>query len=384
MKSKILLVDDEQNILDAYTRHLRFRYDVTAVNSGKDGLISLKEKGPFEAVVTDFRMPEINGIQFLSAARQISPDTVRIMLTGHADMQSAIDAVNEGSLFRFLTKPCPTDIFLKTIKDAIDQYKLIIAERELLEKTLRGSIKVFIDILSIVNPIAFSQVSRIRQTAKKIMAQLKLENVWEVELAAMLSQIGCVTIPVEVLNKKYKGEALTTDELNMIISHPQIGKQLIENIPRLEKIAEAIAYQEKQYDGGGYPQDSRKGVNIPLIARILKASIDFNNLLTAGRKPTECIKLMQQNLPYYDPDILGALEAEVKSIREGFVIKTLSIEEVKPGMVLAEDVIDKLGNPLITKKNVITDILKMRLQNYISLGNVIEFVKVIEKVTRVE
>lgn len=201
MKHKVLLVDDDPNILAGYQRHLRGRFEVVTAGGGAEGVTALKEQGPFAVVVADFRMPEIDGIQLLSISRQIAPDTVCIMLTGQADLKAAIDAVNEGNLFRFLTKPCPTGDFIKALTAAVEQYQLVTAERELLEKTLKGSVKILIDILSIVSPVAFSQSSRIRGMAKKLAARLKIEKLWEVELAAMLSQIGCVTIPGEILKK---------------------------------------------------------------------------------------------------------------------------------------------------------------------------------------
>jgi len=383
MKPRVLLVDDEQNVLDAYTRHLRISFEVFSATSGKEGIDVLVKESPIEVVVSDFRMPEMNGVQFLTRCRQIAPDTVRIMLTGQADMQAAIDAINEGNLYRFLTKPCPTNIFIKSLEDAVEQYRLINAERELLDKTLKGSIKILIDILSVVNPVAFSQVSRLRNIASKIALQLKLDNIWEIELAAMLSQIGFVTIPAEILAKKFKGEMLTQEETEMLTSHPQTGRKLLSNIPRLEKIAEAIAYQEKHYDGEGYPKDTKKGVSIPLIARILKVALDYNALLSAGVDPAECVKKMYQQANRYDPNIFAALQAEVLKIKEGFVVRSLTVEEIAPGMVIAEDILDTTGKPLLTKGHLITEIFKMRLANYAKLGILVEPIKIIDRASNI-
>lgn len=195
MNNKVLLVDDDLNVLQAYTRTLRGHFRISTADNGTDGIQILKEEGPFAVVVTDFRMPEMDGIQFLTQAKEFAPDTIRIMLSGQADLEVSIQAVNEGNIFRFLNKPCPTDQLIKVLCTAIEQYRLVMSERELLEKTLKGSVKLLLDISNAVNPRTFSRASRLRTTANAIAVRLKVENSWEVELAAMLSQIGCTTIP---------------------------------------------------------------------------------------------------------------------------------------------------------------------------------------------
>lgn len=377
---KILLVDDDSNVLAAYKRHLYKKYDVATAENGAQGLIVLKEQGPFAVVVSDFRMPEMDGIRFLSAAKKVAPDTVRLMLTGQADMQAAIDAINEGSLFRFLTKPCDLVDFIKALGAAAEQYDLVISERELLEKTLKGSIKILMDILSLVSPVAFSQSSRVRSLARRLAVRLNTENSWEVELAAMLSQIGCVTIPGEILEKRYRGEELSKDERSMFLSHPQSGKKILANIPRLEGIAEAIGYQEKRYDGSGVPEDDIKGNSIPVASRIIRVALDYDMLVSRGRSQDKSVEIMWRQGRLYDPEVLAALDAEVNSLEEGFIIRALGVKDVHPGMVLADDIKDKAGVVLIPKGYEITEILKARLLNFWRYGNVFEPIKVMEKV----
>lgn len=379
---KILLVDDDENILAAYKRHLLKKYKVATSMNGDEGLIVLKEHGPFAVVVSDYRMPGMDGIEFLSAARKVSPDTVRVMLTGQADMQAAIDAINQGNLFRFLTKPCTLINFVSTLNAAVEQYELVTSEKELLEKTLKGSIKILMDILSLLSPAAFSQSSRIRNLAKKLAVRLDMGNSWEVELAAMLSQIGCVTIPADILEKKYRGESLTNNEKAMFLSHPQAGKRLLANIPRLEGIAGAIGYQEKNYDGSGMPEDSVQGKDIPLASRILKVAVDYEMLLASGKKPDASVDYMRKLSKRYDPDVMAALDAEINSVEDGFIVRALKINRIKPGMILADDIRDVTGVVLVPKGYEITDMLKTRLLNFSSFGNVMEPVKVLESINK--
>lgn len=134
MNKRILFVDDETNVLHAYRRNLRNLFDVHIASDGYEGLKIINENEPFAVVISDYRMPEMDGIEFLHKVKEISPDTVRIVLTGYADLQTAIDAINEGNIFRFLTKPIPNDKLIISLNDAIEQYRLITTEKELNRK----------------------------------------------------------------------------------------------------------------------------------------------------------------------------------------------------------------------------------------------------------
>lgn len=381
MEEKILIVDDDTNILLSFKRQLRRKYDVITAESGTKGIIALKRQGPFAIVVSDFRMPEMDGIEFLSQAREIAPDTVRFMLTGEADMEASVKAINEGNIFRFIKKPCPINEFIKILEAGTKQYRLITAEKELLEKTLSGSIRLLINILSIVSPLTFNRVFRLRQMAKGIAVRLNIDKIWEIEISAMLSQIGCVAIPSDLLLKKYKGNPLTKDEQMIFLEHPKTGEKFLSTIPRLEETAKAIAYQFKQFDGGGFPNDKLEGKSIPLIGRILKVVLDYETIISKGKTPEEAILVMQSKLQWYDPDILAALESEVRSLKEGYIIKLVNLNEILVGMILVDDIKDIAGKVLISKGSEITDVLKKRLLNFTHFSKVVEPIKVLKELT---
>ena len=187
MNNKVMCVDDDQNILSGYKRQLRKDFEIETALGGEEGIEMMMSKGPFAVIVSDMRMPGMNGKQFLARVRASNPNTVRIMLTGNADMQMAIDAVNEGNIFRFLTKPCQPEALTKSLAAGIKQYQLIMAEQELLKNTLTGSIKILVEILSMVNPVAFGQASRIRKYVRHIGKEMHLPNLWQYEIAATLS-----------------------------------------------------------------------------------------------------------------------------------------------------------------------------------------------------
>jgi response regulator RpfG family c-di-GMP phosphodiesterase len=216
------------------------------------------------------RMPEMDGAEFLSRVRERTPDVPRILLTGQSDMAQAIAAVNHGQIFRFLTKPCPAETLLAALRAAVEQQRLVTAERVLLEQTLRGSIKALIDVMSLANPLAFGRALRLKQHAAELVAALGLPGAWHIEVAAMLSQVGCVTLPPATQAKLYHGQVLSAEEMAMAEHLPRLAVQLLENIPRLDSVLAILAAQQSNYDGSGNLPGAPRGEAIPLGARVLK------------------------------------------------------------------------------------------------------------------
>ena len=371
MNRKILFVDDDITILTIHRINFSSKFDTLFAKSGEEGIEILKESLPVAAVVSDFSMPEMDGISFLTKVRQISKDTVRIMLTGVADVQLAINAVNEGNIFRFLTKPCPPDFLIKTLESAVQQYQLITAERELLDHTLKGTIKILIDILSVVNPIAFSKAGRLRNIIKDLGKNLEDDLKWKIEIAALLSQIGCITLPTEIIEKHNNNIALTTEEEKLYSSHPQIGKSLLANIPRLEEIAEAIAFQDRPYPKK--INDDPKNLNMAVIARLLKHAVDLDKSIEEEKRKqgqgTKSEKAPQETRT--------KIETVVDSTStKKYIIKDLPIKSLNPGMILADDLIDKNGVRIVAKGTEISEVLILRLANYVTLNRIGEPISV--------
>ena len=378
MSDNILFVDDDANILESYKRFFRRQFKITTANGGESGLQTLTAEGPFAVVVSDMRMPVMDGTKFLAKVREQSPDSVRMLLTGQADLNDAIAVVNEGHIFRFLTKPCPPEILSRALSAGLEQYRLIVSERELLDKTLKGSIKLLVDILSITTPEAFNRSIRVRKLATEIATRLNLPNLWEVDLAALLSQIGCVTIPAEILRKRYQGQSLSLSENEMYLKHFEIGRDLLANIPRLESVAEAIYYQEKRFDGGGLPNDTKQGKQIPTIARILNAVHDFDRLLMSGIPADEAVIKLRGRASLYDPDVLDALHAASLNAEKGFVVREIRARDVRTGMVLAEDVRTHTNLLLVSKRQEISETLRICILNFADKGNIVEPIRILD------
>jgi response regulator RpfG family c-di-GMP phosphodiesterase len=380
MNEKILCVDDEANILESYQRTLRKHYLIDTALGGEKGLAAVGSQGPYAVIVSDMRMPGMDGIQFLVKVKDMLPDSVRIMLTGQADQYTAIQAVNEGNIFRFLTKPCSPDVMTKALDAGIQQYRLITAEKDLLQKTLSGSIQILTDVLSLVNPTAFGRAARVRRLVSQLVAVLKVENAWQIEVAAMLSQVGCVTISEETLAKIYKGISLSVDELWVLQAHPQIGHDLISNIPRLEQVAEIIAYQEKLYNGMGIPHDNKYGEGIHLGARILKLALDFDKNERAGMSRAEALKRIEARDGWYDPTVVEALRTVVGT-EAGFETRSVLIDELGLDMVLDQDIVSMAGHPLFSKGQEITPPLRLRLMNHAKEGVITNSIRVLVPTT---
>ncbi|MBI5315343.1 MAG: response regulator [Nitrospirae bacterium] len=371
MAGKILCVDDDPNILEGYKRQLRKEFELVTAVGPEQGLRMVAEQGPFAVVVSDLQMPGMNGVEFLAQVRVHEPDTVRMLLTGNAELQAAIDAINQGQIFRFLTKPCTSELLGGALKAALAQHRLINAERELLEQTLSGSIGVLSEVLALVNPEAFGRSARITRYVESIAENLHVSELWSIKTAAMLSQIGCVILPESVLKKVYQGAALTAEETQLFNQHPFIAYDLIAKIPRMKRVAEIIKFQDSYYDGVGMSGGTQQGKTIPMEAGILKVALDFDALESSGKSKAEAFGVMQQRKGWYDPTVIDALKsAFAKEIK--FEVKTTVVAELLEGMILAEDIQSSQYVLLASKGQQVTQSMILRLQSFRKSGGVRE------------
>jgi CheY-like chemotaxis protein len=361
----ILLVDDDVNLLAGLRRTLGRKFDVKTAESGAEALSFFAAGEIFALVISDMRMPEMDGIQLLARIAELNADTVRIMLTGNADLKTAMNAVNESQIFRFLTKPCDREILIRTVEAGIKQYRLITSERELLEKTLGGSMQVFSEILAMVNPMAFSRSVRLKKHCQQITSRMGREDSWQFEMAALLSQIGCISLPVDTLAKIDAGQVLNPQEQEMFDKHPAVGESLLSKIPRLDSVSAAIGNQQRSFrefrDEG--KQAARDDGDYG--AMLLKAVIDFDDLLVGGLNRDSAIAAMRAKGDLYAPGILVAMGH--LDVEEGFEdAQNVAIHGLNSTMVLAEDLRTKNGLLLATKGQGINSSIQSRLENYAS------------------
>src|SRR6185437_11329586 len=174
---------------------------------------------------------------------QFFPDTTRILLTGEPGRDAAVNAVNKAQIFRFLTKPCAPDALKAAVEAGVTQHRLVNAERSILKETLNGCIKALVDVLALTNPVAFGRASRVKRTAMEFAAKLECKDFWQLEAAALLSQIGYLSLPAELVEKLYYGEQLTTEEKILASGAPEVVSSLLENVPRLEPVIQILTAQ---------------------------------------------------------------------------------------------------------------------------------------------
>ncbi len=334
-ETKILFVDDDVQVLAAYKRTFRKTFQVHVAQGPVDGLAAIAEQGPFAVVVSDLRMPGMDGIAFFTQIKGRFPDTVRIMLTGYADIASAMSAVNHGHVFRFLAKPCPEQEMLEALTAGVRQYRLITAEKEFIRGTLKGVIKVLTDLLAMANATAHQRCARIKRLVVDLARASDMSDHWRMELAVMLSQLGFLILPEQLLAMKIQGLAMDVEQEDLFSQHPKLGRDLLANIPRLEEIASIISFQEKHFDGSGSPDIAVAGKDIPLGARILKAALDFDALQQQGYTRKKALTTMRNRLGWYDPEILALMDPLLGE-REGYARASLPLDELRPGMVLDE------------------------------------------------
>ena len=362
-KSKILVADDEERSLRLIEALLLpLGYEVILARDGEEALQKVQETAP-DLILLDIMMPEMDGFQVAGRLKEEEETSIIpiVMVTALKEVRDRVKALEAGA-DDFLSKPVDKTELKARVQSLLRVKAYHMAERELLEKTLSGSIKILTEVLSLVKPTAFGRALRTSRIMQKLMAQLGVKSSWVFELAAMLSQIGCVVIPAEVVEKKYRNEVLSPEESRLFDSHPQIGHDLIANIPRLEEVAEIIAYQEKKYNGQGMPRDGRKGEAIPLGARILHVALALDTLLSSDQNMKEALEEMRQRTGCYDPGVIKALAAIVKSEAEHEIL-SVNLDQLQFNMILAEDVVTETGSLFVAKGQEVTPSLRTRLRN---------------------
>lgn len=354
-KSKVLCVDDEPHVVDAIRRVARQGFAVRTANSGAEGLEIMESSGPFAVVMSDMRMPQMNGAEFLKRARKLAPDTTRILLTGHAEIDAAVKAINEGGIFRFLLKPCPREQLLQALADAAKQHQLVTDQHVLLEQTLRGSIDALTDVLSLSNPKAFGRAGRIRRTVSAFGKQLEVADLWQLEIAAMLSQIGYVTLPADVVEKIASGRPLAAAEREMVDQIPETTERILRNIPRLEGVREILSSTWK-----------RSTTPRPLSASVLQLVLDYEAMVAKDTPDGALQTLASRRI--YDAELLSAFHAVIKGPAQTMKIREIAIASLTTTMVIDQEMRAPNGALLVSAGMEVTESLLARIHNMARRG----------------
>jgi CheY-like chemotaxis protein len=341
MKSKpeVLCVDDEPEVLEGLRLHLKRHCVVHTLGSGAEALDFLRDNRNVAVILSDMRMPVMDGAKFLNAARSVAPEAVRMLLTGYSDVESAIAAVNEGQIFRFISKPCPPDQLLAAMRSGIDQHELLVAERVLLQQTLLGCVESLAKVLSVTRPVAFGRALRLRAKVRSVLENLGLQGQWQIEAAAMLSQLGAVTLPEELLMKLNEGDALDAAEREELAGSLETSVQMLENIPRLEPVLAILQYLTQQLRGQ-LPAGSNSA---PPGAMLLRLILEWDQLEASGCSQAEALGRLSAQGGIYDQETLDALKRMPAPAAGPDAPRATAVRDLVPGMVLAEDLVRANG-----------------------------------------
>lgn len=368
MINKVLFVDDEPTVLEGYKRMLHRDFEVDTAVGSLQGLTMVHDRGPYPVVISDMRMPGMNGAEFLAQVRQTAPETVRMLLTGYSDIDAAMEAVNKGNIFRFLTKPCEKETLVEAINAGVYQYRMALVEKELLENTLMGSVKVLTDILAAVCPEIFGRSMRILRYVRHLIAKFNLPSPWRFETSAMLSQLGCVTLEPVIMQAAFAGEQLSDEDQLRFDAHPQVARELLGLIPRMEDIAWMISQQLTKGSldqAPDLPKDLSE--SILLGTKILRLAVAYDNLLLKGVPDEEVFLRLRLRQDGFGPELVAAL-SDIKGESSTMQLRKIAIGRLTIGMILQQEVRTRSGMLMVPSGQEITPVLLIRLRNFARVG----------------
>ena len=359
-KARVLLVDDEPLVSSGIRRTHQASFDFVCAESAEDAFERLAEDGTFAVVVSDYQMPSMNGAEFLSEVAERHPDVSRVMLTGHGNLETAVDAVNRGSIFRFLMKPCEPALFRKVVSDAAEQHRLRRAEQDLLRETVQGAVEVLVEVMALNNPAAFGRSRRVQRLVAAAAERLGLKGSWELETAALLSQLGHVAIPDVILERASLGQRLTPDQARMLEQHPRMTSRLLGKIPRLQVVAAMIAPDANRSES--------VGEEVRTSARLLRAAADYEELVALGAEPDQARAALADPTRGHDSKVVHAVASAGAGLHRS-TLQVVPVPELRSGMVLAEDLRAMGGGRVILKRGLeVTESSLERLRNYGAAG----------------
>jgi response regulator RpfG family c-di-GMP phosphodiesterase len=408
----ILCVDDEPNILNALKRLLRpHGYRVLVAAGGAEGLDVIAQT-PVDLVLSDMRMPQMDGAQFLEQVKSRAPDAVRILLTGYADLSATIAAINDAAIYRYISKPWDDEVVVGVVSDALERKRLASDKARLerlthqqnlelielnatleskvqarteelanalselaevhgkLKKTFMTSITVFSNLIDLREGTIGGRSRRVADLARRIAVQMARsdEEVQDVALAGLLHGIGKFGLSDALLRKPLN--ALAPDDREAVMKHPVHGGTALIALEQLNGAAKLIRSYRERYDGMGYPE-GLAGASIPLGARIVAVAHDYEAAQEGGATGIAMSKakayeyILEGRGSRYDPAVVSAFGAALDAKRATPVAeRELSAAELAAGMILTRDLITSDGLLLLARDHVLDAVLIARLQRY--------------------
>lgn len=372
---KVLFVDDEENLLNSFISLMRKEdVDVHILQDSTQIDSMLSENGPFALVLSDQRMPGLNGAELLAKVALKNPETIRVLVTGYSDYNETVQAINSGGISQYISKPWDDDKLKKIINLLVKQYNLENENKflfneiklknskltELLDGTILNSTHLLVDILSYINPNAAAQTEKVKELGLPILDKinnLSHQDIWEIKIALDLFNLGIAILPtwVQIVLNKEGLDSISRFEVSK--DHQLLAAKLLEEIPGFEGVAKIIKFSNKNWDGSGTPEEIEiSKYKLPIGARLLKILLDFQKLQFSNYKDIELLKSMAKRPNKYDLDLLQLI---IKSytIKKSIKIKQIKVfsKELKPGMIVLDTIRTLSGVKLINPNTILTN-----------------------------
>jgi putative nucleotidyltransferase with HDIG domain len=284
-RPQVLFVDDEPLVLEGLRRSVHKEFLADLAGGPDEGLEKLRRAGPYAVIISDMHMPGMDGVEFLATVRILSPDSVRVMLTGDNELEVAMRAVNEGSIFRFLRKPTNPGQLLTALRDGVAQYNARRSEKEQLEDTVKaleqldlGTLTALARAIDAKSTWTAGHSERVTNLAMRIgnVMGLPARDLQIVHRGGLLHDIGKIGTPATILDKPGK---LEPEEMKIMREHVTIGVRILEPVPCFREVLPIVAQHHEWFDGSGYPA-GLAGENISLNARILTVADSYDAIIS--------------------------------------------------------------------------------------------------------
>lgn len=419
MENTVLLVDDERNILNSLTRVFRKDgYNILTAEGGPAGLELIRDN-KVSIVISDHRMPSMEGVEFLSKVKEASPDTIRFMLTGYADIKAVMSAINKGEVYRYITKPWNDDEIRSAVREALEHYNLTAENRRLTELTkiqnaqlvdlnrnleskveqktgkIRENffsfVKIFTNLMELFDQNVGGHSKRVGAMSRAMVLRMKFDEMDAdlIETAALLHNIGMIGIPRDLLEKDE--DSLNEDEKALLSHNPALSQDILSQIDTLRQAGIIIRGQMERFDGRGIP-DGLKREEIHIGSRILAVCKAYDTLKNGRRKlPLTAVVrwLKDESGRRFDPDVVEEFIGLLGDWREDeiggrfsdrkAVYDRISIIEMKNGMVLAGPIVTNKGRLLVTKGTILTEALIDKVLKFHQIDPIVDRICVVSK-----
>ncbi|MEC7201273.1 MAG: response regulator [Verrucomicrobiota bacterium] len=355
----ILFVDDEPSVLESLRRVVETHYPATFVKSAKEAIEAFEQQGPFAMVISDFRMPNLNGAELLLEIRNRDPDVVTMLFTGAAGFDDVSEAVRMGQIYRLIGKPCGAKEMLQNLEDGFRQYDAIRAEKNLLEQTLNGAVSALTTILSATEPLFFGRAQRVKKLAFKLADHMGIHDQWRLELASTFAYLGYLNLPPAMQERVYHKRIVPDKVTHLIEGFPRFAADLVKKIPRLEKIGNIIISIPRDYDTNWQEEE-----HVRRLASVIRLANDFDEYSEAHYGPKAIHQKLKDRQHQYLPGAMEALgnviDLEIDSLPE----IEIPLRQIQIGMTLRQDIRLTDGLLLASKGTVIDEVVVELMDNY--------------------